>query len=488
MYSELGLYIDGAWKKNGGGGKSEEVINPATGAALGELPLANAADLDRALEAAERGYRKWRATPAEERGQVMKRAAGLIRERSERIARIATLEEGKTLAETRIETQVAANLFEFYGEECRRSYGRVLVRPAGRRSLVVKEPVGPVAAFAPWNFPITNPARKLGAPVAAGCSVILKPAEEAPGAALEILRALLDAGLPAGVAQIVFGVPDEVSRHLLASPVVRKLSFTGSIAVGKHLMRLAADNMLRTTMELGGHAPVLIFDDADLEKALDELTAAKLRNAGQVCISPTRFYVQEGVYDPFVKGLTEYAKGVKVGDGLEKGIAMGPLANSRRLDAMDSFVADAKARGGKIATGGSRRANQGYFYEPTVITDVPDDSKIMTQEPVGRWRRSSPSRPSTRWCSAPTRWNSGLRPTPLRRRLRPPPRSATPSSSAWLASTRSRSRRRKLRSAASRNSARQRRRHRRVERVSRHQVHFAGLGAGNRRRINNTGG
>jgi succinate-semialdehyde dehydrogenase/glutarate-semialdehyde dehydrogenase len=381
-YPALKLHIDGEWVA-AGDRRTHTVINPATGAALGELPLANAADLDRALEAAERGYRKWRATPAEERGQVMKRAAGLIRERSERIARIATLEEGKTLAETRIETQVAANLFEFYGEECRRSYGRVLVRPAGRRSLVVKEPVGPVAAFAPWNFPITNPARKLGAPVAAGCSVILKPAEEAPGAALEILRALLDAGLPAGVAQIVFGVPDEVSRHLLASRVIRKLSFTGSIAVGKHLMKLAADNMLRTTMELGGHAPVLIFDDADLEKALDELTAAKLRNAGQVCISPTRFYVQEGVYDPFVKGLTERLETIAVGDGLAETSRMGPMANPRRPETMERMIADAVACGARLRTGGERLGNEGYFWRPTVISDVPDTAQIMNEEPFG---------------------------------------------------------------------------------------------------------
>jgi succinate-semialdehyde dehydrogenase/glutarate-semialdehyde dehydrogenase len=381
-YPKLHLHIDGEWIE-AGDRRTHTVINPATGQAIGDLPLASAADLDRALEAAERGYRKWRATPAEERGQVMKRAANLIRERSDRIARIATQEEGKTLGETRIEAQVAANLFEFYGEECRRSYGRVLVRPAGRRSLVIKEPVGPVAAFAPWNFPITNPARKLGAPIAAGCSVILKPAEEAPGAALEILRALLDAGLPAGVAQIVFGVPDEVSRHLLGSSIIRKLSFTGSIAVGKHLMKLAADNMLRTTMELGGHAPVLIFDDADLEKAMDELTAAKLRNAGQVCISPTRFYVQEGVYDRFVKGFSERLEKIAVGDGLAEASRMGPMANPRRPETMERMIADAVACGARLRTGGERLGNEGYFWKPTVISDVPDTAQIMNDEPFG---------------------------------------------------------------------------------------------------------
>jgi succinate-semialdehyde dehydrogenase/glutarate-semialdehyde dehydrogenase len=381
-YPRLHLHIDGEWIA-AGDRSTHTVINPATGSGLGDLPLANAADLDRALDAAQRAYRKWRATPADERGQVMKRAAVLMRERVETIARIATLEEGKTLAETRIETQVAANLFEFYGEECRRSYGRVLVRPAGRRSLVIKEPVGPVAAFAPWNFPITNPARKLGGPIAAGCSVILKPAEEAPGAALEILRALIDAGLPAGVAQIVFGVPDEVSRHLLSSPVIRKLSFTGSIAVGKHLMKLAADNMLRTTMELGGHAPVLIFDDADLDKAMDELSAAKLRNAGQVCISPTRFLVQEGIYDSFVEQFVANTKRLKVGDGLEKGVNMGALANPRRSRAMEANVEDVTRHGAHIKTGGHRIGEKGNFFEPTVVTELPNDARAMNEEPFG---------------------------------------------------------------------------------------------------------
>jgi succinate-semialdehyde dehydrogenase/glutarate-semialdehyde dehydrogenase len=223
----------------------------------------------------------------------------------------------------------------------------------------------------------------VGGALAAGCSLILKASEETPGACVEMVKCFADAGLPAGVLNLVFGVPSEVSEHLLAKDAVRKISFTGSIPVGKHLAQLAAKGMKRTTMELGGHSPVVVFADADPEKAADTIAAFKYRNAGQVCISPTRFYVQEDVYPRFLKRFTEYAKGVKVGDGLEKGIAMGPLANARRLDAMDSFVADAKDRGGKIATGGTRRGNQGYFYEPTVITDVPDDSKIMTQEPFG---------------------------------------------------------------------------------------------------------
>src|ERR1700753_1330937 len=238
-YTDLKLHIDGEWL-GAGTRRTHRVINPANGATLGELPLVDSADLDRALQTAERGYRLWRRSTADERARVLKGAAQLIRQRADHIARIATQEEGKNLGEARIEANVVANLFEFYGEECRRTYGRVLVRPTGTRSLVVKEPVGPVAAFAPWNFPIAHPGRKLGAPVAAGCLVILKPAEEAPASAIEVVRALLDAGLPPGVVQLVFGVPDEVSRHLLASPIIRKLSFTGSTAGGQHLLALAA--------------------------------------------------------------------------------------------------------------------------------------------------------------------------------------------------------------------------------------------------------
>jgi succinate-semialdehyde dehydrogenase / glutarate-semialdehyde dehydrogenase len=259
------------------------VVNPATGATIGELPLVMPSDLDRALDTAARGYRLWRARSAAERSGVLAGAARLLRERMDFIARIATLEEGKTVAESKVEIQMAANLFDFYAAELQRIYGRVLVRPPGMLSRVMKEPVGPVAAFCPWNFPVGNPARKLGAAIGAGCSIIIKPSEETPGSALAVLNCLLDAGLPNEVVSCVFGVPDQVSRHLLASPVIRKVSFTGSVAVGKHLMKLAADGAKRTTMELGGHSPVLIFDDANLDKALDLLVAHKFRNSGQVC-------------------------------------------------------------------------------------------------------------------------------------------------------------------------------------------------------------
>ncbi len=383
MYSELGLFIDGAWRKNGSG-KGEDVINPATEKPLAHLPHAGKAELDEALESAKKGFATWKNTSAYDRSKILRKAAELMRERHDAISKIMTLEQGKPYAESRAEVLVSADIIDWYAEEGRRSYGRIVPgRAKNTRQLVVQEPVGIVAAFTPWNFPVLTPARKIGGALASGCSLILKASEETPGACVEIVKCFADAGLPAGVLNLVFGVPAEVSEHLLAKDAVKKISFTGSIPVGKHLAQLAAKGMKRTTMELGGHSPVVVFADADPEKAADTIAAFKYRNAGQVCISPTRFYVQEDVYKKFMARFTEYAKGVKVGDGLEKGIAMGPLANSRRLDAMDSFVADAKARGGKVQTGGSRRGNQGYFYEPTVITDVPDDSKIMTQEPFG---------------------------------------------------------------------------------------------------------
>jgi len=359
------------------------VVNPATGEALGALPLAGAADLERALAAAQRGFRLWRDAPPAQRAAVLTGAARLLRERQEEIGRIATLEEGKTLTESRLEVMMNVSLFEFYAGECHRLYGRQLVRPAGLRSTVMLEPVGPVAAFAPWNFPIGNPGRKLGAPIAAGCSVIMKAAEEAPASALAVLQCLLDAGLPKEVGQAVFGVPDEVSRHLLGSPIIRKLSFTGSTVVGKHLMKLAAEDCKRTTMELGGHAAVLVFDDADIEQALKAMVAAKFRNTGQVCVSPTRFIVQEGVYQRFLSGFTERAAQLAVGNGLEQGVQMGPMANPRRPDAMDRLIGGAVRAGARLHTGGRRLGSQGYFYAPTVLSDIPGSAAIMNEEPFG---------------------------------------------------------------------------------------------------------
>ncbi|HXA99634.1 MAG TPA: NAD-dependent succinate-semialdehyde dehydrogenase [Steroidobacteraceae bacterium] len=381
-YPQLHMIIDGE-KIPVGHRRTHTVVNPATGATLGALPLADASDLDRALQTAQRGFRLWRVAPAQQRAAVLSGAARLMQERLEDIARIATLEEGKTLAETRVEVMMNVGLFNFYAGECQRLYGRQLVRPAGMQSDVTYEPVGPVAAFAPWNFPIGNPGRKLGAPIAAGCSVILKSAEEAPASALAVLQCLLDAGLPKEVGQAVFGVPDEVSRHLLASPIIRSLSFTGSTAVGKHLLKLAADDCKRTTMELGGHGAVLVFDDVDVDQVLNTMVASKFRNAGQVCVSPTRFIVQEGVFSRFRDGFVERATSLRVGNGLEEGVQMGPMANARRPDAMDRLIGSAVAAGAQLHCGGKRIGHQGFFYTPSVLSEVPIDTAIMNEEPFG---------------------------------------------------------------------------------------------------------
>ncbi|HXQ67336.1 MAG TPA: NAD-dependent succinate-semialdehyde dehydrogenase [Alphaproteobacteria bacterium] len=383
MYPQLALYIDGKWLPRDGR-EAEEVINPASEKSLGTLPHASAADLDSALAAAAKGFKLWRATSPYDRAKIMRRAAQLIRERQEEIARTLTLEQGKIIAEARIEVAVSADIIEWYAEEGRRAYGRIIPgRVAGTRQMMIQEPVGPVAAFTPWNFPTLTPARKIGGALAGGCSLIIKASEETPGSCVELVRAFADAGLPAGVLNLVFGVPARVSEHLIASDIIRKISFTGSVPVGKHLVALAAQGMKRTTMELGGHSPVVVFGDIDPEKTAETAVAGKYRNAGQVCISPTRFYVHETVHDRFVKRFTEAAKGLALGDGLADGTKMGPLANPRRLDAMEGFVADAKKRGAKIATGGSRHGNQGFFFAPTVITDIPEDARMMKEEPFG---------------------------------------------------------------------------------------------------------
>ncbi len=383
MYANLALYIDGEWI-SGGGRESEPVINPATEKPLATLTHASKADLDRALAAAERGYKVWRATAPYERARIMRKAADIIRERLEPIARILTMEQGKVIAEARIEVAVSADIIEWYAEEGKRSYGRIIPgRVAGVRQMTVQEPVGVCAAFTPWNFPGVTPARKIGGALGAGCSLIIKASEETPGTCVELVRAFHEAGLPKGVLNLVFGVPARISEHIIASDTVRKVSFTGSVPVGKHLTKLAAEGMKRTTMELGGHSPVIVFGDADPEKSAEIAAAGKFRNAGQVCISPTRFYVQENNYDRFVKRFADYAKGIKLGDGLADGTTMGPLANPRRLDAMEGFVADAKKRGAEILSGGGRHGNQGFFFAPTVVTNIPDDSRLMTEEPFG---------------------------------------------------------------------------------------------------------
>ena len=383
MYPDVELFIDGAWTP-GASGKTLDVLNPATGEVLGRVAHAGRPELDQALAAAERGFGTWRKLSAYERSKVMRRAAGLLRERLDPVARLLTLEQGKPLADSRGETLVAADVIEWFAEEARRTYGRVIpARAEGVYQLVIKEPVGVVAAFTPWNFPINQAVRKISAGLAAGCAVILKGPEETPAACAELVRAFADAGVPAGVVQLVFGVPAEISEYLIPHPVVKKISFTGSTAVGKHLAALAGAHMKRVTMELGGHAPAIVFDDADIAIAAKILAANKFRNAGQVCVAPTRFLVQESVFDDFVTRFTDLARNVVVGDGLEAGTTMEPLANPRRVTAMEGFVQDALRKGAQVRTGGNRIGNKGNFFEPTVLTGITRDMRVMNEEPFG---------------------------------------------------------------------------------------------------------
>lgn len=383
MHDRLALYIAGEWGR-GSGTATGAVINPATGATIAEVPFASTSDLDRALDAAGRAFAAWKAVLPQERARLLRRIAGLVRDRADAIARTMTLEQGKPLAEAKAEALATAEAIEWLSEECRRIYGRIVPsRFPGSRILVMHEPVGPVAAFAPWNFPCMMVGRKIAHALAAGCSVVIKPAEETPGTAVAIVSICEEAGVPEGVVNLVFGIPAEISAHLIASPVIRKISFTGSVAVGKHLARLAGDGLKRLTLELGGHSPVIVFDDADLDRALGLSVPAKLRNAGQICTAPTRFVVQDAVYDRFVDGFVESVRRIRVGDGLGADTQMGPLANARRIDAMEMFMADVRERGGRVRVGGARIGNRGYFFEPTVVSDLPFDAKLMTQEPFG---------------------------------------------------------------------------------------------------------
>ena len=382
-YSNTYLFIDGAWVA-GSGGRSLPVVNPATGEQLATVARAEIADLDRALAAAERGFKVWRKVSAYDRCKMMRRAADLMRERADGIARLMTMEQGKPIGEAKLEIMAGADTIDWFAEEGRRAYGRVVPsRAEGIQQILVKEPIGPVAAFTPWNFPINQVVRKLSAALTTGCSIIVKAPEETPASPAQLIQAFVDAGVPAGVIGLVYGIPAEISEYLIASPIIRKVTFTGSTPVGKHLASLAGTHMKRATMELGGHAPAIVFEDADIERAAKLLAGAKFRNAGQVCVSPTRFLVQENVYDKFLRAFLQATKSIKVGSGLEAGIQMGPLANVRRIAAMERIIEDAVAKGAQIATGGKRIGSSGNFFEPTVLTHVSQDARIMNDEPFG---------------------------------------------------------------------------------------------------------
>jgi succinate-semialdehyde dehydrogenase/glutarate-semialdehyde dehydrogenase len=384
MYpSNTQLYIDGAWRA-AAAGRTLPVVNPATGKQIGTLAHAERADLDRALAAAAKGFAAWRRVSAFERSKAMRKAASLVRERLDTIATCMTMEQGKPLAEAKLEILNGADTIDWFAEEARRAYGRVIpARAEGVYQLVIREPVGPVAAFTPWNFPINQVVRKLSAALAAGCSIIVKAPEETPASPAELIRAFADAGVPAGVVNLVYGVPAEISSYLIPHPVIRKISFTGSTVVGKQLAAMAGQHMKRVTMELGGHAPVIVFDDADVDVAVKVMVGSKYRNAGQVCISPTRFLVQEGVYGAFVDKFVDAAESLKVGNGLDAGVNMGALANPRRMQAMEVNIEDVRKRGGKLLTGGHRIGTEGNFFEPTVVAELPKDAKAMNDEPFG---------------------------------------------------------------------------------------------------------
>ena len=383
MYEELSLYIDGEFI-TGEGRPTQEVFNPATGEVIGHLPHATPADLDRALAAAQRAFETWRHVSPLDKGAILRKVGELSRTRAGEIGRNITLDQGKPLAEAVGEVARCADHCDWHAEECRRIYGRVIPpRLPNVRQFVLREPIGVCAAFTPWNFPYNQAIRKIAAAIGAGCTIILKGPEDAPSAVVAIARLFHEAGLPPGVLNVVWGVPHEVSQHLITSPIVRKVSFTGSVPVGKQLAALAGAHMKRITMELGGHSPVIVCDDADVERAATMLAALKFSNAGQVCVSPTRFYIQDGAWDHFMARFTDAARGLKVGDGLAPDTKMGPLAHARRVTAMAEFVEDAAQRGARIEVGGARIGETGNFFAPTVIVAPPDNAKIMSSEPFG---------------------------------------------------------------------------------------------------------
>ncbi|MCX4766521.1 NAD-dependent succinate-semialdehyde dehydrogenase [Streptomyces sp. NBC_01275] len=381
-YPAVRLHIAGEWRQ-GGTGRTAPIVNPATEEVIGEVPLATPADLDRALAAAAEGFKTWRATPVARRTAILHAAADLLTERAAEVGRIMTLEQGKPLTEAAGEARRVADTLRWHIEDARRAYGRIIPSAPGTVLTVRREPVGPVAAFVPWNFPAGGPMRKISSALSAGCSIVIKASEETPATAMELVRCFVDAGLPAGVLNLVFGEPAEVSAHLIASPVIRLVAFTGSVPVGKLLAARAGEVMKPSLMELGGHAPVIVCADADPVQAARKAAQAKFVNAGQVCTSPSRFLVHESLVEEFTAEFVKAAEAVVVGDGLEPGTTMGPLANERRLKSLERLTADAVARGAKVLTGGERPDRPGYFFAPTVLTDVPEDAELLHEEPFG---------------------------------------------------------------------------------------------------------
>jgi succinate-semialdehyde dehydrogenase/glutarate-semialdehyde dehydrogenase len=379
-YPDLHLYINGEWRK---AADDLPVLNPATEEEIGRLPHARISDLDDALDAAEKGFKAWSQVAPIDRANVLLKAAALMRERQEEIATAITAEHGKPLPQARLEVIRGCEFLEWDAGEATRTYGRVIPSAQGVRYIVHHQPIGVVAGFSPWNFPMSQPCRKIAGAIASGCSIILKAAEETPAGALHIARAFHDAGLPPGVLNLVFGTPAEISDHLIRQEPVRLVAFTGSTAVGRHLTTLAAQHMTKVLMELGGHAPVIVCEDTDVEAAAITGAIRKMRNAGQVCTSPTRFFVHESIFDDYTETFVRRAAETVVGNGFDEGVEMGPLANERRPAALADLVEDAVAQGAELKTGGSRLGEKGYFFEPTVLANVPDSARVMQEEPFG---------------------------------------------------------------------------------------------------------
>ena len=383
-YPDTHLFLNGEWRE-AAAKESLEIINPATEEVIGKVSHARKEDLDIALNAAESAFNSWKNVSAYERSKILRKAADIVRSKADQIATLMTMEQGKPLIEAKMETMGAADSIDWYAEEGRRAYGRIIPSraPQGVYQFVFKEPVGVVAAFTPWNFPLNQVVKKVAAAFAAGCTAIVKGPEETPASVAELIKAFDEAGMPKGSINLVYGIPAEISEYLIAHPIVRKVTFTGSTAVGKLLASQAGTYMKRVTMELGGHSPAIVCEDADVKAAVKILSANKFRNAGQVCISPTRFLVHDSVYEEFVDGFVKQAESLNVGNGLDEGVKMGPLAHDRRLTAIEGFVADAVENGAKVLTGGKRKGNKGYFFEPTVMTNVSNEARIMNEEPFG---------------------------------------------------------------------------------------------------------
>jgi succinate-semialdehyde dehydrogenase/glutarate-semialdehyde dehydrogenase len=377
------MYIDGKWCA-ADDGRTLGVINPATEEVIVDVAYGGRAETRRALEAAARALPGWMKQTAWDRAKVLRKTADLMRERADAIARTLTMEQGKPLAEAKAEVLHSADTFEWFGEEGKRAYGQVIPHSAqGKRHITIKHPVGVVASISPWNFPVTLQSRKIAPALAAGCTIVSRPASQTPLCLIQVFECLVEAGTPPGVANLVIGSAQEMADEFLENPICRKISFTGSTEVGKQLMKGCADQMKRVSLELGGHAPFIVFPDADPEVGAKIAVTGKFRNNGQVCIAPSRFYVHKDVEKKFTEAAVAFARGLKMGNGLDAGIEVGPMFEKKALQSTQDLVEDARGKGAKVLTGGKRsdRFDRGYFFEPTVLTGVSGQTRMMTEEP-----------------------------------------------------------------------------------------------------------